>query len=324
MIGQGSEGVTQCVEDRDYCWAASSPVTTPSSSEELREWRFVVYTHSLPPSLLPFFHPSHHTQQEEAELVEFERLEQAALNSSLCSQSSLVRAALGGERAGPSLPPEVRGVEGEGVDGGSHVDLDKTLTPSQVKCDEVLGEVKGQSLAAGVEFSDDEEWNSFSHGVSPPPPQPRQQSPLTSAGDQLVSSTPITTSPTNHSPPLPAHPPHHSPSSHHPTHHSPPPPERIQPPSPPATVEAPPPPSALAARLFPALRRERERVLQERKLPRPPQTAGEKPPPTVATRPRFPSEDEVRERLCQLETEIERFRTLNSTLEHQNKEREKV
>ena len=44
----------------------------------------------------------------------------------------------------------------------------------------------------------------------------------------------------------------------------------------------------------------------------------------VTTPPRYPSEPEVREKLCQLETEIERFRTLNSKLEQQNKEKEQV
>ena len=275
--------------------------------------------------------------------MEFEQLEKAALNNSAFSQSSLVRGALGREEETVlSTPPVgdcVRGVEGEesdeerGVEGEeSDKEMDKTLTPSQAKVDEVLGEFKGQSLAVGVVFSDDEEWNSFSHGS----PRQRGPSPLTSPvkqrEDQVVSSTPITTSPTHHSPPSQAYPTHHSPPSQaHPTHHSPPsqahpthqsPPSQHHPPL--AKDEAPPPPSALAARLFPALRRERERVMQQQRQQTLPRPIEEQTTPTVATPPRYPSEAEVRERLCQLETEIERFRTLNSKLEQQNKEKEKV
>ena len=225
--------------------------------------------------------------------MEFEQLEKEAFDTSSFSQCSLVTALVGGERGGVSQSGgEGRGsVDGEKERGGE--DLDKTLTPSQT---EVGGKV--QSLAAGLVFSDDEEWESFSHSSPPPPPHSSQlrewtsgsPSPLASPSKQEhVSSTPLPSSPP------PQHP---SPEEH-------------------LSREATPPPSTLTAKLFPALRQERERHLK-------PKPVEEKTAPPGATPPRYPSESEVRERLGQLETEIERFRRLNSRLEQQTREKEEV
>ena len=236
----------------------------------------------------------------------------AAFNTSAFSQCSLVRDALGGA----SPPPQDQPVGSEGVRGDSvrgdetPQDLDKTLTPSQTVEveEEEKEEVKGgASLADGLVFSDEEEWDSFRHPSPPPSQTQREESPLSSLpsperGSDCVSSTPLSVSPTHHSPPPHPH-----------SSQAPPPSSSIS--------EAPPPPSALAAKLFPALRREREQVLQRHRQPQP---SNEKTTPTAATPPRYPSEPEFREKLCQLESEIERFRYLNSHLEQQNREKEQV
>ena len=197
----------------------------------------------------------------------------------------------------------VNGVVCEGCDGGDMpLDLDKTLTPSQTMVDYKEEVKEGQSLAAGIMFSDDEEWESFSHLSPSPPPhitttitsQPHRgtssllASPMKQS--ECLSSTPLSISPTHHSPPI---------------------------------IDVP-PPSALAARLFPALKRERQQILRNNKQTPPLQLNNEKTTPAETTPPHYPSEPEFREKLCQLETEIERFRSLNSRLELQNKEKEEV
>jgi hypothetical protein len=274
------------------------------------------------------FRGTQREKQEEAELAEFELLERAATDSTSFSECSLVKGVLRRVREGregegsdgevtESLPPDegsVRGAEEEEEERSPSPDLDKTLTPSQTE-----GGVKGQSLAAGIVFSDEEEWESFSHG-SPPPPSSQQEeqmrvgerdsgtSPALSMKPKPVSSTPLSTSPA----------PEESGQDHR--QHT-----GTETPVPDSSVEPlpPPPPSALAARLFPALRRERERMLLQQKQWTVPQPAAEKTTPTVATPP-HPSEPELREKLCELETEIERFKAMNSRLEAQSKEKEQV
>lgn len=254
--------------------------------------------------------------------MEFESLERAAIDNLSFSQCSLVSGVLRGQGDGGGerrmMPPPDDGSvmceeeADDGREGEETRDLDKTLTPSQsdVRETEVVGEAAGQSLAAGLVFSDEEEWESFSHG-SPLPDQPRHQdgkdtpSPVKNE-PHIISSTPLSTTP----PPQPqpqltqADPSQFPPSGNN--------------------AEPPPPPSALAARLFPALRRERERVLLQQKQERLPQPSSNETPPTVATPPRYPSEPELRDKLCELETEIERFRVMNSRLEQQRKEKEQV
>lgn len=98
----------------------------------------------------------------------------------------------------------------------------------------------------------------------------------------------------------------------------------------------PPPPSALAARLFPALRLERERVLRQREQQSLPQLAlSEATPtdtltilsdatPTAPTEPPPPVDSELGSKLQQLEAEMERFQSMNAKLEQQTKEKEQV
>ena len=276
---------------------------------------------------------------------------------------------------------------GEGTSGPC--DLDETLTPAL----EGVAGAAGPSLAAGVVFSDEEVWESFSHGSPPrshweggggrgkeeeagvagdvsggwststsPWASPVRREQLDSEGVPVLS-TPIPTTA------LPHHQHHHQQLTQHhgptdtqggvaapgqpqPVDSHPPPPVMSRP-TPRLTVSGreggpgseeggentepslPPPPSALAARLFPALRRERERVIQQQKQaslqqmvassatptsdapPPPPQRLSEEaPPPAVSA--------ELREKLCQLETEIERFRLMNAKLERLTKEKDQV
>ena len=255
---------------------------------------------------------------------------------------------------------EVDRVE-EGTDGQETLsqDLDKTLTPSRAEVGEKEGETgeAGQSLAAGVLFSDDEEWESFSHG-SPPRHQGRRQSgreglesenvsskspsPWSSpvkrepldGGGRAVSSTPLLPVPQlqlqqperqrrNHCQDQPAG----SPSQPTAAGSTEPSAEwregRLG-----SASSLPPHPSALAAQLFPALRQERERVLHEQRQYSLPQPAGDKTTPTIqpseTTPTTQPSEPELRDKLSQLETEIERFRAMNARLEKQGREKEQV
>ena len=170
-----------------------------------------------------------------------------------------------------------------------------------------------KSLAAGLVFSDDEEWESFSHT----PTLPREEeegscppSPWTSPGRQQCasSSTPLPLSPPHTLTPSP---PPQLPVSQHSEdeidHRC----ETKPPPS-----EATPPRSTLTTRLFPALRQDKKQYKS--------QPVVEKTTPPEATPPRYPREAEVKERLNQLETEIERFRSLNSRLEQQTREKEEV
>ena len=312
--------------------------------------------------------------------MEFELLERAAIDNISLSQCSLVREVLGDEgrwgegreegvvredEPSVSAPPDKGSVMGECGDGchgemgecgegchgeSSSQDLDKTLTPSQkdVGETELVGGA-GQSLAAGLVFSDEEEWESFNHGS--PPNQRREKekggeersvssgspspwvSPLRGeqldSGGKAVVSTPLSTSPP------PPHQPQQSLGECEPRQqHSP---HNVR-----DTVTStvaplvgsvenrtelplpPPPPSALAARLFPALRQERERILLQQKKQNLPQPADDKTTPTATTPPSYPSEPELRDKLGQLETEIERFRVMNSKLEKQSREKEQV
>lgn len=261
--------------------------------------------------------------------MEFESLERAAIDNLSFSQCSLVSGVLrdqgdgGGEKRRVPLPDDglVKCKEGvDGREGEESQDLDKTLTPSQSdvretgEVEEAVVRVAGQSLAAGLVFSDEEEWESFSHG-SPLPDQPRHQdeeegkdtpSPWSSPvkdEPHVISSTPLCTTP----PPQPQL-------------------QLTQAQLPPSgnSAEPPPPPSALAARLFPGLRREREHVLLQQRQERLPHPSSNETPPSVATPRHYPSEPELRDKLCELETEIERFRVMNARLEQQRKEKEQV
>ena len=157
----------------------------------------------------------------------------------------------------------------------------------------------GPSLAAGVTFSDDEEWESFNHETLPtdhtPSSQPR--------GESSGSPSPWS-SPAKHdsSTPFPPSPPHTLTEATPPPH---------------TLTEATPPPSSLTAKLFPVLRQE-----SQQKQPAQQKSVEKKTTPPTATPPRYPSE--VRERLVQLESEIERFQRLNSHLEQQAREKEEV
>ena len=238
------------------------------------------------------------------------------------------------------------------------------------------------SLATGVVFSDEEAWESFSHGSTPSPewggggrgrgegewssssspwtsPARRQQ--LSGEGEREemkgegrteemegegrpVDGCPGVTAAPLHNQPHPQEQHlvnkqhvHNKQQEHlndkHQQTHMPIPVERWSPtespeaatssfhPSPPPAVPPPvlpPPPSVLAARLFPALRQERERIVQQQKQQQIQQKQPSHQP--AAT----PGSGEVRERLCQLETEIERFRLMNARLEDVVREREKV
>lgn len=253
--------------------------------------------------------------------MEFELLERAAIDN---TSFSLVDGVLMDQRNETllPLPPDgpVRCEEEEEADGRESPcqDLDKTLTPSQTDVRQTVevGEaVVRQSLAAGLVFSDEEEWESFSHGSPLPSPNRHEQERMIEGTDtrcspvrtdpQVMASTPLSTTPPPQSQPQPE--PHVAP------------PAGTSPET--KTDPLPPPPSALAARLFPALRQERERVLFQQRQESLPQPAGDETP---ATPPRYPSEPELRDKLCELETEIERFRVMNSRLEQQSKEKEQV
>lgn len=256
----------------------------------------------------------------------------------------------------------------DSTDGG----LDETLKPS---------------LAAGVVFSDEEAWESFTHG-----------SPVTLKGQKVVSSGTTTpeqatvciawTSPvrreqldklgrTVFSSPLPAssihnplptniHPKQQATLSPHlPTTTPPIPPSHGQSSGPTSpspdqllhrqyprdstipslenhsqskdTAQANlPPPSALVSKLFPALRKERE---ESRRQVIPPMVAASSrglsapTPSSVTTQgdtgPSVPSpmvtmNEELKQKLCQLESEIERFRAENAALERLRREKEEV
>ena len=264
--------------------------------------------------------------------MEFELLERAAIDN---TSFSLIDGVLRDQRDETPLPlppddgpvrcEEEEEEEEEAAGRESpHQDLDKTLTPSQTDVRQ-MGEVgealvrgAGQSLAAGLVFSDEEEWESFSHGSPLPSPNHKQEglvegkdtrcSLVRTDPEVVVTSTPLSTSP----------PPQPQPQETQAEPHVAPPagtsPETKKDP-------LPPPPSALAARLFPALRQERERVLLQQRQENLPQPASDETPTTP---PRYPSEPELRDKLCELETEIERFRVMNSRLEQQSKEKEQV
>ena len=294
--------------------------------------------------------------------MEFEELEKAAFDTSCFSQCSLVTTLVGGERGGVSSEEKEEGEE-EDLDktltpsqtkvvDDSEVNLNSFATKYQhwmsasinagwkqescfrklfISCmsvhsclqQETEGERGGKegvktlveleqqkSLAAGLVFSDDEEWESFSHT----PTLPREEeeegscpvSPWTSPDRQQCASS---------STPLPLSPPH-----------------TITPPTPPQlpvsqhsedeidhSCETTPPRSTLTTRLFPALRQDKKNNKQHKSQP-----VVEKTTPPKATPPRYPREAEVKERLSQLETEIGRFRNLNSGLEQQTREKEEV
>ncbi|CAI8023203.1 Centromere protein J [Geodia barretti] len=263
---------------------------------------------------------SQRVQQEEAELVEFEELEKAAFDTSCFSQCSLVTTLVGGERGR---------VSSEEKEEGEEEDLDKTLTPSQTKVgddreQEAEGERGGKegvkslveleqqkSLAAGLVFSDDEEWESFSHT----PTLPREEeegscppSPWTSPGRQQCASS---STPLPLSPPHPLTPPHHlnclSPNT-----------LRTK-----STTAVKPHPLHLKPHpLAPLLQLVSSLALRQDKKQHKSQPVVGRPRPLKPHTPRYPREAEVKERLNQLETEIERFRSLNSRLEQQTREKE--
>ena len=261
----------------------------------------------------------------------------------------------------PQHPAEEE--DNDSTDGG----LDETLKPS---------------LAAGVMFSDEEAWESFTHG-----------SPVTLKGQKVVSSgattperaTVCTTwaSPVNReqldklgrtifSSLLPASSIHNSyPTNIHPKEPAPL-SQRLPAAAPPITSHGQsspspdqplhrqyqrestipglennsqsresaqtnlPPPSALVSKLFPALRKERE---ESRRQVVPPMVATSSrsvsaPNPSFVTTqgdtgPPVPSpivtmNEELKQKLCQLESEIERFRGENATLERLRREKEEV
>ena len=220
---------------------------------------------------------------------------------------------LGGERTAAAL----RLASEEDDKQEPEVDLDKTLTPLQAGQARELTEAAAeservQSLAAGLVFSDDEEWESFRRD-SPPPShtvssQPRTESsgspsPWTSPVKQQ-SSTPLPLSPTHTSSPPPQ--PH---SSHSSTED--------------LTRETTPSLTGLTLKLFPALKQRKEELKPQIKSCKV-QHPDEKATHPVATPTQCPNESEVRERMSQLESEIERFRSLNSRLEQQTREKEEV
>lgn len=252
--------------------------------------------------------------------MEFELLERAAIdNTSLSLVDGVLKDQRDGKGEAPLPLPTDDGPakykeEAHGRESPSQ-DLDKTLTPSQAdvgQAEEVVMGGAGQSLAAGLVFSDEEEWESFSHGSLLPCPDQHEQKRLEEGkcspvrtDPQVVTSTPLSATPPPQ--PQPQTEPHMAP----PAGSSPE--TRRDPP--------PPPPSALAARLFPALRQERERVLLQQRQESLPQPASDETP---ATPPRYPSEPDLRDKLCELETEIERFKVMNCRLEQQSKEKEQV
>ena len=292
-------------------------------------------------------------------------LQQNRNHSERGEQSPAIPNHCGRNESTPHSSPQYPAVEedNDSTDGG----LDETLKPS---------------LAAGVVFSDEEAWESFTHG-----------SPVTLKGQQMVSSgattperaTVCTTwaSPVNReqldklgrtifSSPLPASSIHSSyPANIHPEE-----PATLSPHLPAATPpiqshgqSSPspaqplyrqyqrestisglenhsqsresaqtnlPPPSALVSKLFPALRKERE---DSRRQVIPPvvasssrsvsapnpgfvTTQGDTGPPVSL--PIVTMNEELKQKLCQLESEIERFRGENATLERLRREKEEV
>lgn len=222
-----------------------------------------------------------------------------------------------------------------------------------------LDETLKPSLAAGVVFSDEETWESFTHG-----------SPAADKGQRTVLNGAVTperstswASPvkreqldqwgrTIFSSPLPASSLRHhdlSPKNIHPK-------ELLtrSPPLPTATMQkfenhplsssdpvlkptlaSLPPPSALVSKLFPALRRDREESEKQalsQMVTTSPSTPTSGPvimkenrsPPASSPVVQVPMNEELKQKLCQLETEIERFRGENAALERLKREKKEV
>lgn len=221
-----------------------------------------------------------------------------------------------------------------------------------------LDETLKPSLAAGVVFSDEEAWESFTHGS--PAAHKAQRIVLNGAAtperstswaspvkrEQLdqwgrtVFSSPLPASSLHHHDLLPnnIHPkeqPTHSPPlltataqkfDNHPQSSDP----VLQP-----TLAGLPPPSALVSKLFPALRRNREES-EKQALLQMVTTSSSSPtsspvimkedrsPPASSPVVQVPMNEELKQKLCQLETEIERFRGENAALERLKREKEEV
>ena len=221
-----------------------------------------------------------------------------------------------------------------------------------------LDETLKPSLAAGVVFSDEEAWESFTHG-----------SPAAHAGQRTVLNGAATpergtswASPvkreqldqwgrTVFSSALPASSLHHHNPSPENVHMkelpavSPPLPAvamqkfdnhpQSSDPVPMSTLASLPPPSALVSKLFPALRREREEsgkqglsqmVTTSRSTPtsNPVLMQEDRSPSVPSPVVQVPMNEELKQKLCQLEIEIERFRGENAALERLKREKEEV
>lgn len=225
----------------------------------------------------------------------------------------------------------------------SNCSLDETLKPS---------------LAAGVVFSDEETWESFTHGS--PAADKGQRTVLNGAATPERSTSwasPVKREQldqwgrTIFSSPLPASSLHHhdlSPKNIHPKElptRSPPlltataqkfenHPQSSDPVLKP-TLASLPPPSTLVSKLFPALRRDREEsekqalsqmVTMSSSTPTlsPVTTKEDRSPPASSPVVQVPMNEELKQKLCQLETEIERFRGENAALERLKREKEEV
>ncbi len=300
-------------------------------------------------------------QVEEEELREFELLELAAQNISLSSPSPLPPEPCATPTlclpSGPPLnQPTSWTIDGEGgvaeapptvgePGSDSEVDLDDTLRPSQ---------------AVDMQFSDEEPWESFAQGspqahgapCSPSPnrdghthPPPTWASPVRrevlDQGGETIRASPLP-APSLTQPPVAAMTGADPTLTHTPVPH--------------LTQELParpslPPPSALVSKLFPALRKEREDARRQARdsLVGPTSSShlqssssasfqssegsgrgtgdshystGDSGRGSVVSPP--PLGEELRQKLCELETEIERFRAENAALGKLRGQKEKV
>ncbi len=305
-------------------------------------------------------------QLEEKELREFELLEQAA-EDSFSSQSSLLAQPLGssstsallprtdsplGLRSDPSQPTDSIRPEAEtppssrGSSEGPETDLDETLKPS---------------LAADMQFSDEDPWESFAQSSpqahrapsSPSPsrgrpaPRPSWASPvkreLLDQWGRTVSASPLPAPSLSCQPPVASHSLTEVETA---THHPALAPPHTSIPVPPLAQDEPPhlshlpPPSALVSKLFPALRKEKDdsrRQAIEGVVGPPSNSPLQSLSSTSTEGSGRGTEDsgrgsvvssamseELRQKLCQLETEIERFRSENAALAHLRDKKEHV
>ena len=333
-----------------------------------------------------------HTQREEDELREFELLEQAAQEASFSSQSSLVSQTLNNDSLPPPTDtpthpvlPGLETLKGETLESaisplstttgldlhseGWSTPLSTPPSPSLSPA-EVLDETLKALPDPGIQFNDEEPWESFSLGSPRTHPSPGMFSSLSNRRDRHVSSDLVSWS---------------SPvrreqldqcrqavfTSHLPASSINARPQGV--PTQPATVadntlhtactltqdststttahiymeNAPrpspshlPPPSALVSKLFPALRREREDAQRQAMIDivGPSSTSPVHSLSSASAEDSgqstedsgkgsmvsLPASEELRQKLCQLETEIERFRAENAALQKLREEKEKV